>query len=330
MSQLSVLFEVKKKMSKVFITDYIDNPILEKEVLGGEVTTEFNDEAEVLLVWHQKIDKKFLDNFPKLVGVVRYGVGFDNIDLEEIKRRGLVFCNTPDYGTDEVSDTALGMILNLTRGVMSYDSFSRNYFDSWQENTITNIRRSCSLKLGVIGAGRIGTALIRKAREISFDISFYDPYKDSGYEKAIGVRRHSSLKNLLNDSDVISIHTPLTNETQEMVNSDFFAEMKKGSFLINTARGEIVASLDNVYDALLDGTLEGVGLDVLPEEPPKESKLIDAWRVRDTKISHKILINPHTSYYSQESYKEMRIKAASNAKRIIDGLNPINIIASGR
>jgi len=88
--------------------------------------------------------------------------------------------------------------------------------------------------------------------------------------------------------------------------------------------------LDNVYDALLDGTLEGVGLDVLPEEPPKESKLIDAWRARDPKISHKILINPHTSYYSQESYKEMRIKAASNAKRIIDGLNPINIIASGR
>jgi C-terminal binding protein len=98
-----------------------------------------SDQVEVFLVWHEKIDANYLNQFPELKGVVRYGVGYDSIDLDEIKRRGLIFCNTPDYGTDEVSDTTITFIMNILRGVHVYDHICRNYSQTWQENIHLNI-----------------------------------------------------------------------------------------------------------------------------------------------------------------------------------------------
>lgn len=94
-------------MSYVYITDYVENPDIEKKVLGNSISKKINKDVKVLLAWHKKIDSSYLDNFPNLVGIVRYGVGIDSIDLEEIKKRKLILCNTPDYGVDEVSDTAV-------------------------------------------------------------------------------------------------------------------------------------------------------------------------------------------------------------------------------
>lgn len=315
-------------MSKVFITDYIEDFSIETGILGRDVSAKVDKDIEVLLVWHQQINEDYLSNFPNLKGVVRYGVGYDNIDLGAIKKRQLIFCNTPDYGTDEVSDTALGMILSLTRGINSYNIHSRNFFDNWQENTIPGLRRSSELTIGIIGAGRIGTSLMRKANSIGFNISFFDPYKPSGYEKAISVSRYYSLEELVANSDIISIHTPLTDETFGMVNADFINLMKEGAFIVNTARGEIIESLDLIYYAILNRKISGVGLDVLPSEPPKSSLLIDSWRESNTEISSRVIINPHTSYFSEESYREMRVKAAENSKRIIEGIRPFNIIVN--
>lgn len=317
-------------MAEVYITDYVTDTDIEGIELADKVSTEHDSDAKVLLVWHEQVNAYFLDQYPKLKGVVRYGVGFDNIDLDEIKQRGLVFCNTPDYGTDEVSDTALTMMLGFLRGVYSYDAYSRNYSDSWQENTIKGLRRLSSLTLGVVGAGRIGTALMRKARAFGMNIFFYDPYKDSGYEKAIGVNRCYDLSEFLAQCDVVSMHTPLTNETSSMVDENFIDKMKRGSILINTSRGEVVKNLDVIYDALESKKISAVALDVLPDEPPIDCKLIKAWRSYDEKFAHKIIINPHTSYYTEDSYNEMRKKAAQNAKRILDEIEPINIIADGR
>ena len=293
------------------------------------ILTDDPQKVEVLLVWHQKINAQYLDQFPNLRGVVRYGVGFDTVNLNDIKSRGLVFCNTPDYGTDEVSDTALAMLMNIIRGVSIYDFECRNYSGSWQENTIKRLHRTTSLSLGVIGAGRIGTALIRKACATGINISFYDPYLPSGYEKSIGVSRYYDLYDMLSQVDIISIHTPLTEETRGMVNKKFIALMKKRSSFINTARGEIIDNLDDFYDAMVSGHITSIGLDVLPHEPPRNCKLIKSWKDRGV-LSSRITINPHVSYYSIESYREMRYKAAKNAKRIINGEEPLNIIVDGR
>jgi len=312
----------------VYITDYIDNPDIESDLLDG-ILTDDPQKVEVLLVWHQKINAQYLDQFPNLRGVVRYGVGFDTVNLNDIKSRGLVFCNTPDYGTDEVSDTALAMLMNIIRGVSIYDFECRNYSGSWQENTIKRLHRTTSLSLGVIGAGRIGTALIRKACATGINISFYDPYLPSGYEKSIGVSRYYDLYDMLSQVDIISIHTPLTEETRGMVNKKFIALMKKRSSFINTARGEIIDNLDDFYDAMVSGHITSIGLDVLPHEPPRNCKLIKSWKDRGV-LSSRITINPHVSYYSIESYRDMRYKAAKNAKRIINGEEPLNIIVDGR
>jgi len=318
-------------VSKVYVTDYIDDPYLEKEILNGNFSENPTPDVEVLIVWHQRIDAEYLNQFPNLKGVIRYGVGFDSIDLKEIKNRRLVFCNTPDYGTDEVSDTALAMMLSLLRGVFAYNSFCKKYSDnSWQENTIPELRRVSSLILGVVGAGRIGTALMRKAKALGMSVLFYDPYKESGYEKAIGVGRCYDLSNFLKQCDVISIHTPLTSETTAIVDAEFINRMKPGSVLINCSRGEVIKDLDIIYEALKSKQLASVALDVLPDEPPIDCDFINAWRAPDNELSHRIIINPHTSYYTQESYNEMRVKAAENAKRILDGIEPLNIIVDGR
>ncbi len=312
----------------VYITDYVSDPYIEVEILPGLIS-QCKETAEVLLVWHKKIDSKYLSQFPNLKGVVRYGVGFDEIDLNAINDRGLIFCNTPDYGTDEVSDTAIAMIMNIVRGVSRYDHQCRDYADeTWQNNTLVDLRRTNALILGVIGAGRIGGSIIRKAKAIGFKTIFYDPYRERGYEKMLATKRVDSLLKLLKYSDVVSINTPLTKKTKSMVTTDFIKNMKNGSALINTARGEIITDLDIFVEPIKSGKLIGVGLNVLPEEPPKNCELIRAWKRRDEWVSGKVIINPHTSYYSQDSYVEMRKKAAMNAKRIIKGDIPFNIITS--
>lgn len=316
-------------MSKVYITDYIKDPYIEKEILGSNLSTSSNKNIEVLLVWHERIDSDYIDQFPNLKGVVRYGVGFDTIDLDAVKSRNLIFCNTPDYGTDEVSDTAIGMIMNITRGIVRYDYFCRGYKDnSWQENTIAGLKRSNQLAIGIVGAGRIGGSIARKAKAIGFNVMFFDPYRDRGYEKMLGVNRVDSLDKLLELADVVSINTPLTDETRNMVDVDFISKMKQGSSLINTARGEIIANVDDFIKPLKSGKLVCLGLDVLPQEPPKNTGLVASWKAREEWLDGRVIINPHTSYYSQESYAEMRKKAAMNVKRIIDGDTPFNIIVS--
>ena len=115
-----------------------------------------------------------------------------------------------------------------------------------------------------------------------------------------------------------------------MIDDNFIDKMKQGSILINSSRGEVVKDLDVIYKALKSKKLSAVALDVLPDEPPKDCDLIRAWKSHDKELAHRIIINPHTSYYTQESYVEMRVKAAENAKRILTGTEPLNIITDGR
>ena len=159
-------------MTKVYITDYITNPYIEKKILGKNLTNKIHNNVSILLVWHQRINKKYINKFPNLKAVIRYGVGFDNIDLGELRKRKIVFCNTPDYGVDEVSDTAIAMILNAVRGINEYNISAKKLINSWQEHIIKSIKRISNLKLGVIGAGRIGSSVILKANALNFKTFF--------------------------------------------------------------------------------------------------------------------------------------------------------------
>lgn len=314
-------------MAKIYITDYIRDPSIELSILGDKLALVPSEEVEVLLVWHQAIDAEYIKQFPRLKGVVRYGVGFDSLNLDVLKGKNIIACNTPDYGTDEVSDTALAMILNITRGIHYYNERSKKILNdpcpSWQENILKSIKRSSSLRIGIIGAGRIGSSLLRKLDAVGYQTCFYDINSSVGFEKIFrNTQRFFKLEDLLAASDVVSLHIPLGPQTEGIVNNKFINMMKPGAALINTARGKLLADLDLLYEKLLDGHLSFIGLDVLPDEPPlPTSKLIKEW-IYKTELSERILINPHTAYYSEQAFIEMRTKACLNALRILNGEEP--------
>lgn len=316
------------KVKKVFITDKITDPYIEKEVLGDVISDTLHEGIEVLLVWHKQISNEYIDKLPNLKAMIRYGVGYDVFqDLEYIKQKGIYASNTPDYGTEEVSDTAIAMIMNIARGITRYDYQCRDYKDgSWQTNTLKNIKRTSDYKLGVIGAGRIGGSVVLKANALRFQTYFYDPYLSSGTEKMLGAKRVESLDELLKTCDIISINCPLNKETNNLVDENFISKMKKGASLVNTARGAIVKDLDLFYEPLKSGHLNCVSLDVLPCEPPKDGLMIDAWRAKESWLDGRFIINPHGAFYSDKAYFEMRQKAALNVKRVLDGKKPINIV----
>ena len=163
---------------------------------------------------------------------------------------------------------------------------------------------------------------------LNYQTAFYDPYVPSGYEKTINPNRADSLKDLLNISNFVSLHCPLNSETKEMVNNEFISFLKKGSFIINTARGGLIQSNDLIHDNIINGRIEGVGLDVTIDEPPlRRDKLIDLWK-KNNKLSQKIIINPHTAFFSKQSYNEMRVNAALKALDILKGKTPKDIILS--
>ncbi|MDP6962260.1 MAG: C-terminal binding protein [Dehalococcoidia bacterium] len=311
-----------------FITDYIEKPDIERKILGKPLEIDQRAGARVLLVWHEIIDENYLSVFTDLEGVVRYGVGYDNIDLSALATRNIVFCNTPDYGVDEVSDTTVAMILNISRGVFRYDFLCRSYQkERWQEETIPSLLRNSDLHIGVIGAGRIGGSVCRKLNAVGFNVSIFDPYVPSGHEKMLGVKRAFTLTDLLATCDQISIHVPLTSETRGMVTDEFISAMKPGAALINTARGGIVESLDVIEKGLCTGHLGSVALDVLPDEPPDFGHgLIKSWKNNEEWLDGRLIINPHAAYFSQRAFKEMREKAAMNVKRILNGEKPTNVI----
>ncbi len=312
-------------MSIIAITDNFDCPgEQETAVLGDLVGMELGADTEVILVWHTTVDAALVDRLPRLRGVQRYGVGFDNLDLDVLNSRGIIGCNNPDYGVDEVSDTAIGMLLTMTRCLARYNALARGLTDTWQENIVPTIRRSSETTLGVVGAGRIGGSVLLKARALGFRTFLFDPYQPRGIEKTFGAARVDRLDHLLERADVVSLHCPLNHETHGLVDERFLLAMKPGACLINTARGGLVASLDQIHNALSSGHLDQIAFDVLPEEPAGQGPLLDAWRDPSHPLADRILINPHVAYYSQEAADEMRRKAAENALRLYRGETPAN------
>lgn len=316
---------------RIGITDYVAPPFdLEAEacrdVLGADVTLVALDTPEhaapepakladldALLVWHATIDAATAKALDRCKIVVRYGVGFDAIDIPALAAKGIPFSNTPDYGTEEVADTACAMTLALQRKIRAYDLACRTYPSGWQEHVQPPLTRTNTCTLGVVGVGRIGTAVINRLRPFGYRIVGYDPHQPSGHEKAVGYHRAKSLEELLGDADMVTLHCPLGENTRGMVNSTFLDAMKPGASLVNTARGGLIDGLDGLEAALRSGKLASAALDVLPEEPPGDHPLIQAWREDAPWLSGRLLINPHSAYYSESAWREMRYKAAETA-----------------
>ena len=251
-----------------------------------------------------------IDDFENVRIVVREGVGYDNLDLEGWGARGIPVCNVPDYGTTEVADHAIALMLALTRGTATYgDVLRQDPVGNWRFAAAPLIRRHKGATFGVIGLGRIGLAAARRAAAFDMRVVFYDPYLPNGTELSVGYDRVTSLTDLMAMSDIVSVHTPLNEETRGFVGEAAFAAAKPGLVLVNTARGPIV-DLDALHDALKDGRVAGAGLDVLPQEPANpDHPLVRAWVGREAWLDGRLVLSPHAAFYSPDAMKDMQRKA---------------------
>ncbi len=240
--------------------------------------------------------------------VVQAGVGFNHIDIEACARRGIPVCNTPDYGTMEVADHTVALALTLIRGTAAYDERLRTRDGAWSTLALPlpPVRRLSGLVFGIVGLGRIGTAVARRMQPFGLRIVFYDPFVPPGQELALGLDRAPTLPALLAAADVLSLHCPLTRRTRGLVNDQTVAQMKPGVVLLNTSRGGVV-DLDAVEAGLRTGRIGAAGLDVLPEEPPDlRHPLLAAWQAREPWLEGRLIVTPHAAFYTPESLADMR------------------------
>jgi D-3-phosphoglycerate dehydrogenase / 2-oxoglutarate reductase len=301
---------------------YSDDGLIERRTAGSDVDWDIRrsrtlDEipaeciaaCDALVVWHEMhIDSAFVSALKRCRIIVRAGVGFDHIDLAAAAEAGIPVCNTPDYGTSEVADHAIALMLAFRRGIVSYhQNLVADPCGGFDYTRAPLVRRLRGRVFGVVGLGRIGVATAIRAKAFGMNVVAYDPYVARGLEIAVGVDRVESLKSLLALSDVVSLHCPLTDETRNMINATTLGQMKRDAILINTARGSII-DVAALLDALHRGDIGGAGIDVLPTEPPRADDLLAiAYRDRvDPLIGERLILTPHAAWSSPESVSDAR------------------------
>jgi D-3-phosphoglycerate dehydrogenase len=253
-----------------------------------------------ILLQYAPIGARVVEALPALGIVSRIGAGFDTVDTQACKRAGVWVANSPDYGVGEVATHALGLALASLRNIVAYDRAV--HAGRWHYLSGGVLRRPAELTLGIVGLGRIGKRMAHVSRNVFRRVVAFDPYLIDGDFPAY-VERVRSLTELALAADVVSLHTPLNDETRGMIDARFFAAARPGMTLVNTSRGAVVA-LPDLHKALEAGILRGVALDVLPVEPlPADSPLANHPRV---------ILTPHAAFFSQEAERELRRKAAQN------------------
>jgi D-3-phosphoglycerate dehydrogenase/C-terminal binding protein len=326
--------------ARVIIADFQHGSLEEEErILKDLATVESLDvhheselwgkveDADALMVYHTlKVTKATIERLTQCKLIVRCGVGYDNVDYVFARTRGIPVANVPDYGNEEVADSAIGLMLALTRGIIFHNMWLRPADADWRYHHVAPLYRLRGRTFGVLGLGRIGSAAALRAKALGMNVVFCDPYKPDGYDKALGVRRIESLEEFLSQSHVVSCHCPLTAETQQIINAATIEQMPMGSYLINTSRGNVV-DVAAIPAAIASGRLAGAGIDVLPiEPPPADHPLVAAWRDPSHPAYHRVILNAHNAFYSVEGLRDMRVKGAEACYRALAGLPLRNVV----
>ncbi len=256
---------------KILISDAFDPSLPEKLSKYGEVTEDKSmlPEVDIVLVRSKtKCRKDYIDEAKNLKMIIRGGVGLDNIDLEYAKSKGIIVQNTAEASSIAVAELAVALMLSLASRVVEGDVSMKK--GEWIKKQLKRTELY-GKTLGLIGSGRIGSEVARRAQAFGMKVIAYDPYITSF---AFGELK-SSLDDLLAESDYISLHTPITDETKGMINKETISKMKDGVRIINTARGKCVVEED-VVEALKNGKIAAYGNDVWYSDPPENSPLINA------------------------------------------------------
>ncbi|HEC44815.1 MAG TPA: C-terminal binding protein [Bacteroides sp.] len=298
------------------VLNKVNAEVVLHECKSEQEIIDFTKDADVLVTRRATITKKVIDSLTKCKLISRYGVGYDNIDTEAAAKRGIPVANVPDYCMEEVSDQALALLLSCARKITFNDKKIRD--GAWNITDTDPIFRIKGKSVGIIGLGRIGKVFLRKILAFEFaEILVCDPYIDKHQiEDSSGVRV-VSFDYLLENADYISLHVPLTSETQHFINDRAFDRMKKSSILVNTARGPVVDQ-HALHNALKTGKINSAGIDVHELEPlPKDSPLFTLGN---------IVLSDHSAWYSEDSELELKIKMAENVANALTGREIQNIV----
>lgn len=270
--------------------------------------------ADGILVQYAPLTAAVMDALPDLRAIGRYGVGVDTVDVPAATARGIAVCNVPDYGVQDVSDHAIALTMSVVRGTVQLDRLVRA--GQYGLVPVKPLRRVSALRFGVVGLGRIGAATAVKARALGFTVVGSDPMMETGTRTADGIEI-VTFEEVLATCDVISLHVPLMKSTHHLIGEDALARMKPGAVLVNTCRGGVVDT-QAVARALQDGRLKGAGLDVFEEEPlPVDSPLMDCPNA---------VLTPHASWYSEESYVELKRRVTEAVAAVLRGERPRELL----
>jgi D-3-phosphoglycerate dehydrogenase len=273
-------------------------------------------DCAAILLQYAPITAKVVTSLPKLCIVSRFGAGYDTVDTRACAEHGVWVANSPDYGVGEVATHALALSLALMRNIVFYHRDIQA--GRWHYLSSGPLRRASEMTLGIVGLGRIGKRMAHVARNVFARVVACDPYLIDGDFPAYVERR--GLTELVAESDVVSLHVPLNEETRSMIGAALLAVAKPGAFLVNTSRGAVVDT-DAAVAALETGRLAGLALDVLPAEPvPADSKLLAHPRV---------ILSPHAAFYSIEAERELRRKAAQNIITFFATGRPDYVVTAG-
>lgn len=320
-------------MYRVLVIDrmessYLEGLTIERDVLGNEAIVDLCrvpdesqiderlERADLVISWHAiGLSAQSFRRMRNCRGVVRAAVGYDNIDIAAARQEGISIANVPDYGTEEVADHTLCLLLHILRNLTVVERSCRA--GQWDWRVVGNVKRLRGLRLGIVGFGRIGTAVAARARAFGMHVLFYDPLVRSGMEKSLSVERVESLPELLRSCAAVSLHVPSTPQTRGMIGRRELEAMPNDAVLINTARGDVVDQ------PALIGHLQAhpqfrAGLDVVADEPRVAAELRD---------SPQVTLSAHSAFYADESMVEMRRKSAETASRLYRG-EPVRTIVN--
>lgn len=297
----------------------------------AELPDELCRQADALMTLRMAVPAEQIARFPRLRVILRMGVGYDRVDRAAAAARGIKVCNVPDYGTQEVAEFAVLMALALRRGLTLYHDTQRGPDPArWGVMPHPAVRRQEVQTFGILGLGRIGTAAALRAKALGWRVVFFDPALPNGADRAIGVTRCRTMDELLAQSDVLSIHCPLTRHTRGLIGERELRLLPQNAVVINTARGPIL-DIEALERVLREGHVAAAGLDVLPVEPPAEPipALLRAYRDREEWLAGRLIITPHIAFHTPEAWEDIRVKSAETMRDVlVEGLDT-NVIPPG-
>lgn len=286
---------------------------IQEEHLAGLAT-----DVDLIMVVYGKITSRIIESATRLKGIVRYGIGIDNIDIEAASKKRIPVANVPDYAIETVADHAMALILALARRIIEADKAMRSRsWGNWTSPPPTYRGVDLSGKTaGIVGIGRIGRAVAKRASAFDMKILAYDPYVTAEDANKLNIQL-VTLEELLSKSDFISIHAPLTKETRYLIDEKEIQKMKRTSFLINTSRGGLI-NTHALAKAVKENKIAGAALDVYPTEPPDPGDpLLDLDRV---------VLTPHVAWCTEEAVRRLEMTAVQHAITLLQGGRPRNVV----